>query len=41
MVHHPLNSILPLVLVPLVTIIVKSLNKSRAVAAASVPTEQS
>ena len=26
---HPLNSILPLVLVPLVTIIVKSLNKSQ------------
>ncbi len=30
MVHHPLNSALPLVLVPLITIIVKSLKKSRA-----------
>jgi len=33
MVHHPLNSALPLVLVPLITIIVKSLKKSRATAA--------
>jgi hypothetical protein len=33
MVHHPLNSVLPLVLAPLVTIIVKSLKKSRAAAA--------
>ena len=33
MVHHPLNSALPLVLVPLVTIILKSLKKSRAAAA--------
>lgn len=32
MVHHPLNSVLPLVLVPLITIIVKSLKKSRAAA---------
>ena len=38
---HPLNSILPLVLVPMVTIIVNSLNKTRSLAAASVPTEQS
>ena len=29
MVHHPLNSALPLLLVPLITIIVKSLKKSR------------
>ena len=29
-VHHPLNSVLPMVLVPLITIIVKSLRKSRA-----------
>src|SRR6266508_3498598 len=29
MVHHPLNSVLPLVLVPLITIIVKSLKNSR------------
>jgi membrane protein implicated in regulation of membrane protease activity len=34
MVHHPLNSALPLVLVPLVTIILKSLKKSRAPAPA-------
>ncbi len=34
MVHHPLNSALPLVLVPLITIIIKSLKKSRAPAAA-------
>jgi len=30
MVHHPLNSVLPTVLVPLITMIVKSLKKSRA-----------
>ena len=35
MVHHPLNSVLPLVLVPLITIIVKSLKKSRTSAAAA------
>ena len=35
MVQHPLNSVLPLVLVPLITIIVKSLKKSRATAAKS------
>ena len=40
MVHHPLNSVLPLVLVPLVTIIIKSLKKSRSVvAAAKAPAE--
>ena len=33
MVHHPLNSALPLMLVPLITIIVKSLKKSRPTAA--------
>jgi hypothetical protein len=33
MVHHPLNSALPLLLVPLITIIVKSLRKSRPAAA--------
>jgi membrane protein implicated in regulation of membrane protease activity len=32
MVHHPLNSALPLLLVPLITIIVKSLKKSRPTA---------
>ncbi len=35
MVHHPLNSVLPLVLVPLITIIVKSLRKSKAATAAA------
>ena len=33
MVQHPLNSALPMLLVPLVTIIVKSLKKSRATVA--------
>jgi hypothetical protein len=32
MVHHPLNSALPLLLVPLIAIIVKSLKKSKSVA---------
>ena len=35
MVQHPLNSALPLILVPLITIIVKSLRKSRPAAARS------
>ena len=30
MVHHPLNSALPMVLVPLITMIIRSLKKSRA-----------
>jgi hypothetical protein len=38
MIHHPLNSVLPLVLVPLVTIIVKSLKKSRATASPNAAT---
>jgi hypothetical protein len=33
MVQHPLNSVLPTLLVPLITIIVKSLKKSRATTA--------
>ena len=33
MVHHPLNEALPLLLVPLVTIIVKSLKKSKSTTA--------
>ena len=33
MVHHPLNSALPMLLVPLITIIVRSLKKSRTTAA--------
>ena len=37
MVQHPLNSVLPLVLVPLITIIVKSLKKSKAAAASATP----
>jgi len=40
MVHHPLNSALPLVLVPLVTIILKSLKKSRAPAPAAKATAE-
>ena len=35
MVHHPLNSVLPTVLVPLITMIVRSLKKSKASAAAA------
>ena len=35
MVQHPLNSALPLILVPLITIIVKTLKKSRPAAAHS------
>lgn len=38
MVHHPLNSALPLILVPLITIIVKSLKKSGATASAAAAT---
>ena len=34
MVHHPLNSVLPLVLVPLITVIIRSL-KARAAAPVS------
>ena len=42
MVHHPLNSALPLLLVPLITIIVKSLKKSRSTATpAATAAEQS
>jgi membrane protein implicated in regulation of membrane protease activity len=33
MVHHPLNGILPLLLVPLITIIIRSLKKPAATAA--------
>ena len=40
MVHHPLNSALPLVLVPLVTIILKSLKRSRAPAPAAKATAE-
>jgi hypothetical protein len=35
MVHHPMNSVLPLVLVPLITIIIKSLKKSKAATSAA------
>jgi hypothetical protein len=35
MVHHPLNSALPMLLVPLITIIVRSLKKSKSTSAAA------
>jgi putative superfamily III holin-X len=35
MIHHPLNSALPMLLVPLITIIVRSLRKPKAAAAAA------
>jgi hypothetical protein len=38
MIHHPLNGVLPLLLVPLITIIIKSLKKPRSANAPS--TEQ-
>jgi membrane protein implicated in regulation of membrane protease activity len=37
MVHHPLNSALPMLLVPLITMIVRSLKKPKAAAAAAAP----
>lgn len=40
MVHHPLNNALPLLLVPLITIIVRGLKKSTAVAPAAATVEQ-
>lgn len=40
MVQHPLNSVLPLVLVPLITIILKSLKKSKAPAPAAKATAE-
>jgi hypothetical protein len=40
MVQHPLNSALPLLLVPLITIIVRSLKKSRATTAPAAASEQ-
>ena len=41
MVHHPLNSALPLILLPLITIIVRSLRKTGAAPAAAATPEQS
>src|SRR6202171_4044577 len=38
MVHHPLNGVLPMLLVPLITIIVRSLKKSQATAAPATAT---
>ncbi|HEY4987349.1 MAG TPA: phage holin family protein [Bradyrhizobium sp.] len=35
MVHHPLNSVLPMLIVPLITIIIRSLRKHAASAAAA------
>ena len=40
MVHHPLNSVLPMLLVPLITIIVRSLKKSRTTAAPAAATAE-
>jgi hypothetical protein len=37
MVQHPLNSVLPLILVPLITIIIKSLKKSNSTTPAAAP----
>ena len=37
-IHHPLNGILPLLIVPLITIIIKSLKKPAARTAAAAPT---
>lgn len=39
MVHHPLNSALPLILVPLISIVVKSLKRSKAAPAAAATSE--
>jgi membrane protein implicated in regulation of membrane protease activity len=39
MVHHPLNGILPLLLVPLITIVTRSLKMPKASAAAAHPAE--
>ena len=42
MIHHPLNGILPLLIVPLLTIIIKSLKKPKATATpAAAPTAES
>src|ERR1700676_5120939 len=40
MIHHPLNGILPLLLVPLITIIIRSLKKPAAATAPAAATEQ-
>jgi membrane protein implicated in regulation of membrane protease activity len=40
MIHHPLNGIMPLLLVPLITIIIKSLKKPAAARAAATRAEQ-
>jgi hypothetical protein len=40
MVHHPLNSAIPMLLVPLITIIVRSLKKSRTAATPAAATER-
>ena len=39
-IHHPLNGVLPLLLVPLITIIIKSLKKPAAKPAAATPTAE-
>jgi membrane protein implicated in regulation of membrane protease activity len=40
MIHHPLNGIMPLLLVPLITIIIKSLKKPTAAPKAAAAAEQ-
>jgi len=40
MIHHPLNGILPLLIVPLITIIIKSLKKAAATPAGAAAAEQ-
>ncbi|MBS0528491.1 MAG: phage holin family protein, partial [Proteobacteria bacterium] len=40
-IDHPINNALPLLLVPLITIIVRSLKKSRAAAPTAATTERS
>src|SRR3954452_18211656 len=37
MIHHPLNGVLPMLLVPLISIIVKSLKKPKSAASAAAP----
>jgi hypothetical protein len=40
MIHHPLNGVLPLLIVPLITIIIKSLRKPAATPAAAAATAE-
>jgi hypothetical protein len=38
MIHHPINGVLPLLIVPLITVIIKSLKKPAATPAAAAAT---